>query len=558
MRKSLGIIPVYKTVDTCAAEFESVTPYYYSTYADEDEVSVSDKQKIIVLGSGPIRIGQGIEFDYCSVRSVLALKELGYEAIIINNNPETVSTDFDVADKLYFEPLTLEDVLNIIDKERPEGVIVQFGGQTAINLAGPLAANGVKIIGSQIESIDAAEDREKFDALLTELDIPRPQGCAVFDMESAAKAAKEIGYPVMLRPSYVLGGQAMKIVYSESKLRDYMSSAVKASREHPVLIDCYFRGIEVEVDAVCDGEDVLIPGLMEHIERAGVHSGDSIAVYPPRNLSERVIRAVVDFTNRLARGLKVVGMINIQYIVKDEDVYVIEVNPRSSRTAPFLSKATGIPMVDIATKVAVGKKIKELGYKPGLGLFPDYYAIKAPVFSSAKISNVDVTLGPEMRSTGEVIGLDAKFSRALYKACVASGIRIQENGTILFTVADYDKEEVLPIAKGFFDLGYKIMATKGTAEFFAKNGIAAETAVKVSEGKPNLTDDIKGGRVNMVINTVSRGETPESDGFKIRRATVEHAIPCLTSVDTAKAILDVMSVMRRRRMTSVVALQDLK
>jgi carbamoyl-phosphate synthase large subunit len=558
MRKSLGVIPVYKTVDTCAAEFESVTPYHYSTYADEDEVSVSDKPKIIVLGSGPIRIGQGIEFDYCSVHSVLALKELGYEAIIINNNPETVSTDFDIADKLYFEPLTLEDVLNIVDKERPEGAVVQFGGQTAINLAGALAKNGVKIIGSSIESIDAAEDREKFDALLTELDIPRPQGCAVFSIEDAIKAAEKIGYPVMVRPSYVLGGRAMKIVYNEDKLRNYMSTAAKISPKHPVLIDHYLQGIEVEVDAVCDGEDILIPGIMEHVERAGVHSGDSIAVYPPRNLSERNIRTIVDFTNRLARGLKVLGMINIQYIVKGDDVYVIEVNPRSSRTAPFLSKVTGVPMVNIATKVSVGKKIKELGYKPGLGLFPDYYAVKAPVFSSAKISNVDVTLGPEMRSTGEVVGIDNKFSRALYKACVASGINMQKNGRILFTIADKDKDEAFPIAKGFADLGYSLAATKGTAEFFAKRGVNAEVAVKVSEGSPNIMDDIKNGRINMVINTVSHSEKGYRDGFKIRRATVEHAIPCLTSIDTAKAILGVMSVMRRRKMMSVIALQDLK
>ncbi|MDR3348074.1 MAG: carbamoyl-phosphate synthase large subunit [Acidaminococcales bacterium] len=556
-RKQCAILPAYKMVDTCAAEFEAVTPYYYSVYGAEDEVERTAKPKVVVLGSGPIRIGQGIEFDYCSVHSVWALKELGYETVIINNNPETVSTDFDTADRLYFEPLTLEDVLGVIDKERPEGVIVQFGGQTAINLAGPLAACGVRIIGSTVESIDMAEDREKFDALLTKLNIPRPRGFTVFDIEGALKAAAAVSYPVMVRPSYVLGGRAMEIVYNEGELRQYMTGAVKASQEHPVLVDHYLSGTEVEVDAICDGKDTLIPGIMEHIERAGVHSGDSIAVYPPRSLSERVIRSVIDFTNRIARGLEVKGMLNIQYIVKNDEVFVIEVNPRSSRTVPFLSKVTGIPMVNVATKAALGQKIKQIGYKPGLRLFPDYYAIKAPVFSFAKMHNVDITLGPEMKSTGEVMGVDNKFSRALYKACVASGINVPDEGAILFTIADKDKDEALAIAKGFYDLGYMIAATKGTAEFFIKNGIDAQLAAKVSEGSPNLLDEIKKGKINMVINTISKGSAYERDGFNIRRATVEHAIPCLTSVDTAKAILGVMSAMRRRRLVSVVALQDL-
>lgn len=556
-RKDAGILPTYKMVDTCAAEFEAVTPYYYSTYAKEDEVLASDKKKVLVLGSGPIRIGQGIEFDYCSVHSVWALKELGYETVIINNNPETVSTDFDTADRLYFEPLTLEDVLNVIDKEQPEGVIVQFGGQTAINLAGPLADCGIKIIGSSVDSIDMAEDRERFDDLLTRLNIPRPQGCTVFDEKGALEAAAKVSYPVMVRPSYVLGGRAMEIVYKDDDLKHYMANAVKASKEHPVLVDHYLQGTEVEVDAICDGKDVLIPGIMEHIERAGVHSGDSIGVYPPRSLSERVIRTIIDFTNRIALGLDVRGMLNIQYIVRDDKVYVIEVNPRSSRTVPFLSKVTGISMVNVATKAALGHSLKEQGLKPGLRLFPDYYAIKAPVFSFAKMHNVDITLGPEMKSTGEVMGVDNKFSRAFYKACIASGINVPDEGAILFTIADKDKEEAYPIAKGFYDLGYDIIATKGTADFFAQKGLMVKTAVKVSEGQPNLLDDIKNGSINMVINTISKGETYERDGFKIRRSTVEHAIACLTSMDTAKAILGVMSVMRRRRLVSVLALQDL-
>ena len=557
IRKEYGVLPTYKMVDTCAAEFEAFTPYYYSTYAFEDEVEVTNNKKVLVLGSGPIRIGQGIEFDYCSVHSVWALKELGYETLIINNNPETVSTDFDTADRLYFEPLTLEDVLNVIDKEKPEGVIVQFGGQTAINLAGPLNKCGIKILGSSVDSIDNAEDREKFDALLTQLDIPRPQGFTVFDIEGALKAAEKVTYPVMVRPSYVLGGRAMEIVYNDEELKHYMTNAVKASEEHPVLVDHYLLGTEVEVDAICDGKDVLIPGIMEHIERAGVHSGDSIAVYPPRSLSERVIRTIIEYTNKIALGLEVRGMVNIQFVIKDGNVYIIEVNPRSSRTVPFLSKVTGIPMVNVATKVAMGTTLKELGYKPGLRLFPDYYSVKAPVFSFAKMQNVDISLGPEMKSTGEVMGVDNKFSRALYKACVASGINVPDEGSILFTISNYEKEEAISVAKGFYDLGYNIFATTGTAELFRNNGIEVTTAVKVSEGTPNLLDEIKKGSINMVINTIGKGKDHERDGFKIRRSTVEHAIPCLTSIDTAKAILGVMTTMRRRRLVSVIALQDL-
>lgn len=557
LRKANGILPTYKMVDTCAAEFEAATPYYYSCYATEDEVEVTEKKKVVVLGSGPIRIGQGVEFDYCSVHCVWALKELGYETIIINNNPETVSTDFDIADKLYFEPLTVEDVLNVIDKEKPEGVIVQFGGQTAINLAGPLSEHGVKVLGSSVDSIDRAEDRERFDELLTNCDIPRPQGHTVFDTEGALKAAHEVGYPTMVRPSYVLGGRAMEIVYNDDELKHYMSSAVKASKEHPVLVDHYLQGTEVEVDAICDGQNVLIPGIMEHVERAGVHSGDSIAVYPPRSLSENVIRTIIDYTNKMALGLEVKGMINIQYIVRDEHVFVIEVNPRSSRTVPFLSKVTSVPMINVATKCAMGKSLRELGYKPGLRLFPDYYAVKAPVFSFNKMSNVDITLGPEMKSTGEVMACDYQYSRALYKACIASGINVPHEGSILITVADMDKDEAVEIARGFEDLGYIITATGGTAAYLQDKGVDVKVATKVSEGSPNILDDIKAGRISMVINTTNHGRDAERDGFKIRRSTVEHAIPCLTSMDTARELQRVMGAMRRRRIVSVVALQDL-
>ncbi len=556
IRKGFGIIPTYKMVDTCAAEFEAQTPYYYSTYAQEDEVVVSDKKKVVVLGSGPIRIGQGIEFDYCSVHSVWALQELGYETIIINNNPETVSTDFDTADKLYFEPLTIEDVMNIIEKEQPEGVIVQFGGQTAINLAGKLVERGVKILGSDLDSIDRAEDRERFDTLLTELDVPRPQGGTVVDLSGALATANKVGYPVVVRPSYVLGGRAMEIVYNDGELEYYMNYAVRASKEHPVLVDHYMQGTEIEVDAICDGVDVLIPGIMEHIERAGVHSGDSFAVYPPQTLSERIIKQVIEYTNKLAMGLDVRGMINIQYIVRDDQVYVIEVNPRSSRTVPFLSKVTNIPMVKLATKICMGATLQELGYKGGMPMFPDYTAVKAPVFSFAKMGNVDISLGPEMKSTGEVMGIDRYYARALYKATLASGINIPVDGSILFTVSDNDKQEAAQLAKGFSDLGYRIVATKGTAAYFRNKGVECVEAVKISEGNPNLLDDIKAGKINLVVNTLTLGRQLERDGFKIRRATVEHAIPCLTSIDTAAAIMEVVSNMRRRRLISVQAMQD--
>jgi carbamoyl-phosphate synthase large subunit len=556
LRKEWEIIPCYKMVDTCAAEFEAVTTYYYSTYAQEDEVVTTDKQKVLVLGSGPIRIGQGIEFDYCSVHSAWALREMGIESVIINNNPETVSTDFDTSDRLYFEPLTPEDVLNIIDKEQPDGVIVQFGGQTAINLAGPLAKKGVAILGTSVEDIDCAENREKFEELLEQLQIPRPRGATVVTEQEAVKAAGEIGYPVVVRPSYVLGGRAMEIVYNETELKNYMTYAVKASPEYPVLVDRYMQGTEVEVDAIADGEDILIPGIMEHVERAGVHSGDSIAVYPPQTLTGNVIDIIVSYTRRLALALRVKGLINIQYVVVGEDVYVLEVNPRSSRTIPFLSKVTDIPMVNLATKIAIGQTIRGLGYEPGLMPAKSYIAVKAPVFSFAKMQQVDITLGPEMKSTGEVMGIDYHYARALYKALVASGMNMPQQGTVLFTVADKDKKEAAQLAKGFVDLGYKLVATGGTSRYLKDAGLDVQTVHKLSEEHPNILDMIKEGSIHIVINTLTRGKEPERDGFKIRRATVEHAIPCLTSIDTAGALLHVLDVMRDRRHIYVLALQD--
>ena len=556
LRKGMKITPSYKIVDTCAAEFEAATPYYYSTYAQEDEVEVSNKRKVMVLGSGPIRIGQGVEFDYCSVHSVWALRQMGIESIIVNNNPETVSTDFDTADRLYFEPLTPEDVLNIIDKEKPEVVIVQFGGQTAINLANSLEKAGVKVFGTSVDDIDRAEDRERFDELLEEISIPRPQGTSVTNVEDAVTAANKIGYPVVVRPSYVLGGRAMEIVYSETELIDYMGRAVKVTPEHPVLVDRYMQGTEVEVDAISDGTEVLIPGIMEHIERAGVHSGDSIAVYPPQTLSAKVIYTIIDYTKRLAVGLNVKGLLNIQYVVFEDKVFVIEVNPRSSRTIPFLSKVTDVQMVNVATRIAMGETLESLGYKPGLMPAKPHIAVKAPVFSFAKMQQVDISLGPEMKSTGEVMGIDYHYARALYKAITAAGMNIPTKGTVLFTVADKDKEEAQQLAKAFSDLGYDLVATAGTAKTIESLGLEVGIVSKVHEHKADIIQMIKTGKINMVINTLTQGKDYERDGFKIRRATVEHAIPCLTSMDTAWEVLRVLSFMRERRLIYVLALQD--
>ncbi len=557
IRKTMHILPKYKMVDTCAAEFEAATPYYYSTFqAQEDEVKVTEARKVIVLGSGPIRIGQGVEFDYCSVHSVWALREMGIEAIIINNNPETVSTDFDISDRLYFEPLTAEDVLNIIDKENPEGVIVQFGGQTAINLAASLQKAGVKVFGTSVDDIDRAEDRERFDEVLTQTQIPRPQGISVTNLEDAVTGAAKIGYPVMVRPSYVLGGRAMEIVYNEAELRDYMSRAVKVTPDHPVLVDRYMQGTEVEVDGISDGVDVVIPGIMEHVERAGVHSGDSIAVYPPRTLSSKVIYTIIDYTKRLALSLHVKGLLNIQFVVVDGEVYIIEVNPRSSRTVPFLSKVTNVDMVGIATHIAMGHTLKELGYKSGLVPPKPYVAVKAPVFSFAKMTDVDIALGPEMKSTGEVMGIDYHYARALYKAIIGSGIHVPTKGCILFTVADKDKEEMKQLAKAFADLGFEICATEGTAKAIQSMGIDAEVVGKVHERSSDIIQMIKNGKINMVINTLTQGKHSAKDGFKIRRATVEHGIACLTSLDTAWEVLRVLSFMRERRLVYSLAIQD--
>ena len=551
------IFPFYKMVDTCAAEFEAVTPYYYSTYhAEEDEVETSFNRKVIVLGSGPIRIGQGVEFDYCSVHSVWALREMGIEAIIINNNPETVSTDFDISDRLYFEPLTTEDVLNIVEKEKPEGVIVQFGGQTAINLAASLSDAGVKVFGTSVDDIDRAEDRERFDEVLTEIGIPRPKGISVTNLDDAIKGAESIGYPVMVRPSYVLGGRAMEIVYNEGELRDYMSRAVKVTPDHPVLVDRYVQGTEVEVDAICDGVDVVIPGIMEHVERAGVHSGDSIAVYPPQTLTTKIIYIITDYTKRLALALKVKGLLNIQYVVADGVVYVIEVNPRSSRTVPFLSKVTNIKMVNVATRAALGESLKAQGFYTGLVEPKAYVAVKAPVFSFAKMQDVDISLGPEMKSTGEVMGIDYHYARALYKAITGAGMNIPIEGCILFTVADKDKDEMKQLAKAFAELGFKIVATEGTAKALQEIGIDAEVVGKVHQRSVDIIQQIKLSKIHMVVNTQAPGKHVMRDGFRIRRATVEHGIPCLTSLDTAWEVLRMLTFMRDRRLVYSLAIQD--
>ena len=543
-RKENGIMPVYKMVDTCAAEFESETPYFYGTYEEENESVPSDKEKIIVLGSGPIRIGQGVEFDYATVHSVWAIKEMGYEAIIINNNPETVSTDFSISDKLYFEPLTEEDVMNIIELEKPKGVVVQFGGQTAINLADKLAAHGVQILGTSLEDLDRAENRNKFEAALQEMGIPQPLGKTCFTKEEALVIAQEIGFPVLVRPSYVLGGRAMEIVYDEAELAHYMTNAVKENSEHPILIDRYLTGKEVEVDAISDGETVVIPGIMEHIERAGVHSGDSIAVYPPQNITEKQIETLVDYTERLAKGLNVIGLMNIQYVLFEGNVYVIEVNPRSSRTVPFLSKITEIPMANIATKAILGKKLKDLGYKNGLATIKNGVFVKVPVFSFSKLTRVDISLGPEMKSTGEVMGKDVTLEKALYKGLIGAGRKVPLHGSILFTVADKHKPEACEMARRFQEIGFKIWATEGTAKYFEENGVRTKIGYKIEENPEiNLIDLIQAGKVQYIVNTMTKGKQSERDGFQIRRTSVENGVPCLTSMDTVEAILKVIESM---------------
>lgn len=542
-RTAQGIIPVYKMVDTCAAEFESETPYFYGTYEDENESIVTKRESVVVLGSGPIRIGQGVEFDYATVHSVWAIKEAGYEAIIINNNPETVSTDFSISDKLYFEPLTIEDVMHVIDLEKPLGVIVQFGGQTAINLADQLEEHGVKILGTSLEDIDCAENRDKFEHALKTLGIPQPEGKTAVAIEEAVEIANEIGYPVLVRPSYVLGGRAMEIVYKEDELIHYMKHAVKINPEHPVLIDRYLTGKEIEVDAISDGKNVVIPGIMEHIERAGVHSGDSIAVYPPQSLTAKQKAAIVDYTTQLARGLNIIGLLNIQYVISKEEIYVIEVNPRSSRTVPFISKITNIPMANLATKVILGSSLTSLGYQTGLVPEKAGVYVKVPVFSFAKLRRVDITLGPEMKSTGEVMGKDTTLEKALYKGLVASGIKIKEYGAVLLTIADKDKEEALQLARRFHNIGYRLIATSGTAQKLKAADIPTEIVEKIDSTEHNLLDVIRNGEAQLIINTLTKGKQPLRDGFRIRREAVENGIPCMTSLDTAEAILRVFESM---------------
>lgn len=539
-RYRLKLRPVYKMVDTCAAEFEAVTPYFYSCYEMENEAHPTPKRKIAVIGSGPIRIGQGIEFDYCSVHSVWALKDAGVEAIIINNNPETVSTDFDTGDRLYFEPLTPEDVLHILELEQPEGVILQFGGQTAINLAAQLERAGIKVLGTSVDAIDLAEDRRRFDKLLIDLGIPKPAGQTVVSLSEAIGVAERVGYPVLVRPSYVLGGRAMEIVYNQAELEHYLTYAVTASDEHPVLVDHYVTGRECEVDAICDGETILIPGIMEHLERAGVHSGDSFAVYPQQHLSLLEQEKILRYTLQLARGLKVVGLINIQFVLSHDEVYCIEVNPRSSRTVPFMSKITGIPMVQVATRAILGQRLYDQGYAGGMWPESKLVAVKAPVFSFSKLTRVDISLGPEMKSTGEVMGVARSYADALYKAFISAGFVLPRGGTILATLADKDKAEALPLLKRLAERGFKILATMGTAAYLRVNGVEVIKLNKLAEGSSQIMEAIRDGQIQLVVNTITRGKEPERDGFKIRRAAVEHNVPCLTSLDTVKAFLQVL------------------
>ncbi len=559
LRYNHNIRPVYKMVDTCAAEFEAATPYFYSCYDQENEAIPSKRRKIAVIGSGPIRIGQGVEFDYCSVHSVLALKEAGIEAIIINNNPETVSTDFDTGDRLYFEPLTVEDVLHILELEQPEGVIVQFGGQTAINLAAHLQKAGIRILGTSVDSIDLAEDRKRFDRLLLDLEIPKPAGRTVTSIEEAVAVTREIDFPVLVRPSYVLGGRAMEIVYNETELKNYLTFAVKAAPEHPVLVDRYVMGRECEVDAISDGTNVLIPGIMEHLERAGVHSGDSIAAYPPQHLTIAEQEKILAYTVKLTRALKVVGLINIQYVLDDKEVYCIEVNPRSSRTVPFMSKITGIPMVQVATKAVLNQSIYDQGYAGGMWPQTKLVAVKAPVFSFAKLTQVDISLGPEMKSTGEVMGVDLTHAGALYKAFIAAGFNIPRGGAILATLSDRDKAEALPLLKKLSERGFHIYATMGTAAYLRVNDVPVTKLNKLDQESPNITDAIKNGEIQLLVNTITRGKEPERDGFKIRRMAVEHNIPCLTSLDTVKAFLMVLLALSEgKEPSTVIPIQDFK
>lgn len=533
-----NIIAGFKMVDTCAAEFEAVTPYYYSCFDGENEnTSVTDKKKVLVLGSGPIRIGQGIEFDFCSVHCVWAFSKAGYETIIINNNPETVSTDFDIADKLYFEPLTPEDVRNVVELEKPYGAVVQFGGQTAIGLTKALMEMGVKILGTSAEDVDAAEDRELFDNILNETGIPRASGGTVFTADEAVEVAGRLGYPVLVRPSYVLGGAGMRIAISDSDIREYIGIINRNVQEHPILVDKYLMGEELEVDAVCDGEDILIPGIMQHIERAGIHSGDSISVYPSQNISAELIERIEDYTRKLAKSLHVIGLVNIQFIIYENEVYVIEVNPRSSRTVPYISKVTGIPIVELACKVIMGDKIRDLGFEPGLQKEAPYVAVKMPVFSFEKLRGAEISLGPEMKSTGECLGIAKTFDEALFKAFLGAGIDLPVHKKMIITVCDEDKKEIVPIAAGFSKLGYEIYATRGTAEVLKNNGVEVTQVNKLEQAAPTLMDLLLAHNIDLVIDTPSKGAGKSKDGFLIRRVAIETGVSVITALDTATALL---------------------
>ena len=552
MRYDNGIVAAYKMVDTCAAEFEAATPYYYSVYGGENEAAETNPpKKVLVLGSGPIRIGQGIEFDFCSVHCTWAFKEEGYETIIVNNNPETVSTDFDIADKLYFEPLTPEDVENIVNIEKPDGAVVQFGGQTAIKLTEALMKMGVPILGTDAADVDAAEDRELFDDILEQCGIPRPTGGTVFTAEEAKEVANKLGYPVLVRPSYVLGGQGMQIATCDEEVEEFMEIINRIAQDHPILVDKYLQGTEVEVDAICDGTDILIPGVMEHIERAGVHSGDSISVYPAYTLSQEIIDTIEDYTKKLAMSLHVKGMINIQFIVCDGQVYVIEVNPRSSRTVPYISKVTGIPIVKLATKCIIGKTIKEQGFKPGLQPNADYYAIKMPVFSFEKIRGAETSLGPEMKSTGECLGIAKTFNEALYKAFLGSGVILPKHKKLIMSVKDADKQEAIPLAQRFEKLGYEIYATRSTADVLRENGVDAIKVNKIHQEAPTVMDLLLEHKIDIVIDTPTQGRDKHRDGFLIRRTSIETGVNCFTSLDTVDALLTSLESDAKENLTLV-------
>ena len=557
MRYAYGIRPAYQIVDTCAAEFDAETPYYYSVYGSENETEIlTGRKKVLILGSGPIRIGQGIEFDFCSVHSAWAFKKEGYETIIVNNNPETVSTDFDIADKLYFEPLTAEDVRGIVELEHPDGAVVQFGGQTAIKLAKDLMEMGVPILGTAQKDVDAAEDRELFDKILEECEIPRPKGKTVYTSKEAEEAARELGYPVLVRPSYVLGGQGMQIAVNDQDIEEFMGIINQIAQEHPILVDKYLQGKELEVDAVCDGEEILIPGIMEHIERAGIHSGDSVSVYPAKSLTTDIQAVITDYTRRLARALHVRGLINIQFIVCEGRVYVIEVNPRSSRTVPYISKVTGIPIIELAVKVMNGAELSELGYGTGLAPAGKYYAVKMPVFSFEKIRGAEISLGPEMKSTGECLGIAGDFVEALYKAFLGAGVRLPKYKKMILSVRDQDKEEAVEIGRRFSRLGYQIYATKGTHQALERAGVISQKVGKMEEGSPNILDLILDHEIDLIVDTPQEGAEHAKDGFVIRRNAIETGVNVLTAIDTARALADSLQYRDKDRLSLIDIAKD--